>query len=57
MKTIEEMRKKGFVLMYKEKLREAFTLDWYFKGYEKLIILGCFLWTVYSIFKFVKGLI
>lgn len=37
---------------------ENLKLDWIFnKWYEKLIIAGCFLWSVFSILKFLIGLI
>lgn len=37
---------------------KGFKLDWIFdKTYEKIILAGCFIWSVFSIFKFVIGLI
>jgi len=48
-KSLAEMQQKGFASMYGDKLKEAWTHDWYFKGWEKLLILGCFVWSVWCV--------
>jgi len=57
LKSIAEMQKKGFGEMYREKIKEAFQNDWYFCGWEKLMITACFVWSVYSLGKFLWGFI
>jgi len=49
------MHKKGFVVMYKEKVKEAWENDWYFSGWEKGLIVVCFLWSAYSLGKYWWG--
>lgn len=49
LRSIAEVQKKGFLQVYGEKLKEAYTHDWVFVGWERLFVLGCFLWTVYSV--------
>lgn len=56
-KSINEMTKKGFVEIYKEKMKEVFTHDWYFCGWEKIIIVGTFIWTVWSILHWIYGVL
>jgi len=55
--SIKEMQKKGFGQMYGEKLKEAVHNDWIFCGWERVMISVCVLWSVYSLFKFLWGLI
>lgn len=55
-KPIVEMNEKGFAEMYKEKVAEAFTHDWYFRGWEKIMILVCFFWTCWSLGSWLWGL-
>ena len=57
MRTIAEMQKKGFGKMYREKVIEAWNNDWFFRGWEKWMIMVCFFWSVYSLGKFLWGLI
>ena len=57
MRSIAEMQKKGFGQMYREKVKEAWNNDWYFSGWEKWMIMVCWIWSVYSLGKFVWGLI
>jgi len=56
-KSIAEMQKRGFGEMYREKVKEAWHNDWYFSGWEKWMIMVCFVWSFYSLFKFLWGLI
>jgi hypothetical protein len=42
---------------YKETMKKSISYDWIFSGWEKLIVLACFLFTVYSLGKFLWGLI
>jgi len=55
--SIAEMQKMGFGAMYRQKVKDAWRLDWYFSGWEKLVIMGSFFWTVYCIGKWVWGFI
>ena len=57
MKSIAEFQKKGFAVMYKEKMKEAWNNDWYFCGWEKWFVTVCVLWSVYSLAKFLWGFI
>ena len=56
MLSIAELQKMGFGAMYREKIIEAWRLDWYFSGWEKLAIMVSFFWTVYSVGRFLWGL-
>ena len=56
LRPISEMQQKGFLQMYFAELKEAYTHDWVFCGWEKLIVFGCFLWTCFSVFRFVWGM-
>ena len=55
--SLAEMKKKGFGQMYREKMVEAYTNDWYFSGWEKILISACFVWSMYSLGKFLLGLL
>jgi hypothetical protein len=38
-------------------VRDIINLDWVFsKGYEKIILLASIVWSIWSLFKFIKGL-
>ena len=41
----------------RNQVKDAFTLDWYFHGWEKLLIVACFVWGVYSFGKFIWSLL
>jgi hypothetical protein len=42
--------KKSFPQIYGENLKKAYTHDWIFSSwYEKLIVLGSFIWAVWNI--------
>jgi hypothetical protein len=55
-RTIAEVTKMGFVEKQKQMIRDAFTKDWYFCGWERWMVMACFLWSVWSIVKFVWSL-
>jgi hypothetical protein len=57
MRSIAEVQKKGFGKVYGEKLKEAYTHDWVFCGWERWIVLGSFLYTAYSIGRLIWGLL
>lgn len=41
----------------KSKLKEAFTHDWVFTGWERFLIAGCFVWTAWSFLSWAWRLI
>jgi len=57
LRSIAEVQKKGFFQAYGERLKEAYTHDWVFYGWERLLILTCVLWTVFSIGKWLWRII
>lgn len=52
-KPISEFQKKGILQWYGEKLKEAWTHDWIFSGWEKWIVAGSCFWIVFSIIMFI----
>jgi len=32
-------------------VKEYFTLDWYFHGWEKVVLVGLVVWSMYAIYK------
>lgn len=42
---------------FKAKCKEAWTHDWFFSGWEKILIVGCFVWTTYSLGSWLWGLL
>lgn len=57
LRSIADVQKKGFAQAYKDKLVEAYTHDWVFVGYERIIVLVSVLFTVYSVGRFVWQLV
>lgn len=42
---------------YKEKLKEAYIEDWYFSGWEKLLLIFCFVYTTWSLLNWIWGML
>jgi hypothetical protein len=56
-KVLSQIDKRNFLKNYFDKWRNALKLDWYFHGWEKIIIVGSFVWAVFSIGKFIFKLV
>jgi len=53
MRSIKEVTTLGLAEDYRNRI---FSMDWIFnKFYEKLILVVCFSWTVYSFLKYLSG--
>jgi len=42
---------------FRKKYKEAWTHDWFFSGWEKILIIVCFVWTTYSLGSWLWSLI
>ena len=49
LKRIGDIHPKTLWTEYVANLKKAYTHDWIFSRYEKLIVLGAILWLIYSI--------
>lgn len=56
MKTMAEMKEKGFLTVYGETLKGAYVNDWVFTGWERLIVLASVVWSVWNIGHWIWGL-
>jgi hypothetical protein len=55
LKSISEYNALGMAEDYRKRI---FSMDWVFnKFYEKIILVACFSWAVYSLIKFLIGLV
>jgi hypothetical protein len=54
-RSISEMKEKGFAETYTQTVKDAVKLDWYFSGWEKIVLLICFIWSIYSAFNWIRG--
>jgi hypothetical protein len=58
MKSIAQAMTQSPVQMYKEMMKDAVNMDWFFSGwFQKGVITACFLWSVYSLGSFLWRLI
>ena len=54
--SIADVHKKGFGVIYREKVVEAVSSDWVFSGWERPFVSACVIWSVFSLIKFLRGL-
>lgn len=54
---IKRLNQRDVMEQFREKMKEVFTHDWYFSGWEKLIIVACFLWSAWSVLSWIVRLI
>ena len=56
MKSLTEAMTKSPTEVYGDLLKKAFTYDSVFEGWEKLVVVGLFLWAVWSLGSWIWGL-
>lgn len=57
-KPISEVMNKPIGQIYMESLKKAYTHDWIFSAiYEKIIVFGSVVWSLYSIGKFLFNIV
>lgn len=57
MKSIIQANNKVMAERLKEHVKNAFTMDWYFHGWEKLIIVASFVWSCYCLGSWIWSII